>query len=242
MKSAINILLVALLVLLVGAIVYMIYQRSKNPVEDLPPVAEMADSLFMDPQFGADTALTPDDHMVYDLTGQYPAQVGAPAENQNDTPSEGPVDYTQAPVEKPASAVENTSPKAQKASEGVAAGSPESKSTSAPVEKTKAPAPAAKPAASKPAAVKTAAAKPAAKPSEKRQSFYVVCGSFIKPENADEQVAKLRKMGYQGAARKVFGSSEYYSAIVGTYSSREEAERIAAKLEAKGEKAFLRAK
>ncbi|MCC6754377.1 MAG: SPOR domain-containing protein [Saprospiraceae bacterium] len=242
MKSAINILLVALLVLLVGAIVYMIYQRSKNPVEDLPPVAEMADSLFMDPQFGADTALTPDDHMVYDLTGQYPAQVGAPAENQTGAPSEGPVDYTQAPEEKPASAVENTSPKALKATGSVASGSSDGKSTGAAVEKARAPAPTAKPAASKPAAAKTATAKPAATPAEKKQQFYVVCGSFIKPENADEQVAKLRKMGYSGAARKVFGSSEYYSAIVGTYSSREEAERVAAKLEAKGEKAFLRAK
>ena len=89
-------------------------------------------------------------------------------------------------------------------------------------------------------AAKTAA--PSKKLANSKGSFYVVCGSFIKPENADDQVKKLKKMGYSGAMRKVFGSSEYYSAVVGTFNSREQAEQAVKKLENKGEKAFLKAK
>lgn len=236
MKDTVKILLYVLLALLVGAIVYMIYKRSKTPAEDVLPAAEMADSLFMDQQHAAGAALTAEDSMILDLTGQLPSQVGAPAEsNANTAPpqSGSTVDYTQTAPKPESHAAVNTDPKAQKVAEKTT--SVESKSK--PEEKSKATTEsrtATKPAASP----KTDAGKAKAATG----GFYVVSGSFIRAENADDQVKKLKKMGYQGAMRKVFGSSEYYSAVAGTYGSRAEAEKIVKKLEAKGEKAFLKAK
>lgn len=242
MKDTVKILLYVLLVLLVAAIVYMIYKRSNAPAEDVLPAAEMADSLFMDQQHAAGSALTAEDSMILDLTGQLPSQVGAPAEsNSNTTPPQSgtSVDYTQSNAKPESQAAVNTDPKAQKVAEKTTVVETKSKAE----EKQKSSA------ASKPAASKTASSKPATSKSEVSKpktttsgGFYVVSGSFIKAENADDQVKKLKKLGYSGAMRKVFGSSEYYSAIAGYYNSRAEAEKMVSKLEAKGEKAFLKAK
>lgn len=236
MKDTVKILLYVLLVLLVGAIVFMIYKRSQAPAEDILPAAEMADSLFMDQHHAPGTALTGEDSMILDLTGQLPSQVGAPAESQ--TPEPAPqsgtgVDYTQKEVKTEPQAAVNTDPKAQKVADKPATTETKTKAE----EKTKSSATSTK-AASKPAASKPETSKSKASAA----GFYVVCGSFIKGENADDQVKKLKKMGYSGAHRKVFGSSEYYSAVAGSYNSRAEAEKIVAKLESKGEKAFLKAK
>lgn len=242
MKDTIRILLYALLVLLVGAIIYMIYKRSKTPVDDIMPTTEMADSLFMDPQHTEGTALTAEDSMILDLTGQLPAQVGAPADvtKDNNAQPSSSVDYTQkaAPIEKEAAV--NSTPKEQKPV-ATTAKATESKTmatkTANHSTETRA--------GNSKTSVKTKSAAPKAsssKAAETSKGFFVVCGSFIKPENADDQVKKLKKMGYSGAQRKVFGSSEYYSAVAGSYSNRSEAEKAVQKLEAKGEKAFLKAK
>ncbi|MBK9109344.1 MAG: SPOR domain-containing protein [Saprospiraceae bacterium] len=241
MKDTVKILLYVLLVLLVAAIVYMIYKRSNAPAEDVLPAAEMADSLFMDQQHAAGSALTAEDSMILDLTGQLPSQVGAPAESNANAaaPQSGAtVDYTQSNAKPESQAAVNTDPKAQKVAEKTIALESKSKAEEKPkVNKV------AKPTTSKPAASKPALSKSeASKPKGSSGGFFVVSGSFIKAENADDQVKKLKKMGYSGAMRKVFGSSEYYSAIAGSYSTRAEAEKIVSKLEAKGEKAFLKAK
>lgn len=228
MKNAIRILLYALLVLLVGAIAYMIYKRAQSPVDELPPTTEMADSLFMDPGITG-SALTKEDSMILDLTGQLPSHVGAPAgieespeikpATQSTTPATG-IDYTQDSGSNTPTNEVNSKPTAQKVSNTTS-----NKSTASTAKK---------------AETKTASkAKTKATP---KASFYVVSGSFIKPDNADDQVKKLKKMGYKDAKRNVFGSSEYYSAVVGLYHSREEANKVIEKLSKKGEKAFLKAK
>lgn len=238
MKNVIRILLYALLVLLVGAIAYMIYKRSKTPVDDAPPAAEMADSLFMD-QEQAGAPLTSEDSMILDLTGQLPHQVGAPNEAaaapSEGTTTSGTPDYSAPTTTKENTAAVNTNPKAQKVAEKVTTASTPAKPASKPAPEHKA-------TTEKKEDHKAKTPAPVKKPSSSSASYYVVCGSFIKADNADDQVKKLKKMGYNGAMRKVFGSSEYYSAVVGMYNSREQAEQIVKKLEGKGEKAFLKAK
>lgn len=256
MKNLIRILLYLLLVLLVVAIAVMIYKRSKTPSDDIPPTSEMTDSLFMDPQ--NQTAITSEDSMIMDLTGQLPEKVGAPADSkpipgsttETSKAVNGAVDYSQ-PVSAPEpSAAVNTNPKAQKVSEKV-----ESKKVeAAPVTANKTAVVKSNTSTSKSNTSTASKASPKAetKSSVEKKStkvnatssagFYVVSGSFIVPAHADEQVVKLKKMGYKGAMKKVFGSSEYYSAVVGHYSNRQEADKIVSKLNAKGEKAFLKAK
>jgi len=232
MKNAIRILLYLLLALLVIAIAVIIYKRSKVPTDDVPTTSELADSLFMDHNQSNQTALNAEDSMILDMTGQLPSQVGPPAsqsetkltENKatstitNQANNNSTIDYSQPVGPTEHTAAVNTSPEAQKVAEHS--------------NKIKA----------EPALIKKSESKPNTKVVTKASaSFYVVSGSFIVPAHADEQVKKLKKMGYKGAARKVFGSSEYYSAVVGNYSSRTEAEKIVSKLKAKGEKAFLKA-
>lgn len=241
MKNLIRILLYVLLALLVVAIAYMIYQRGKTPVDDAAPTAEMADSLFMDAHHQASGALTAEDSMILDLTGQLPAQVGAPIESSPapaETPAApaagGTIDYSKPVTPAEQSAAVNTNPKAQKVSEKSSSTKAETATTNKVTAKTKAaPAP------------KTSTEKSTSKTQAKTAStngYYVVSGSFIVPAHADKQVQKLKKLGYSGANKKVFGSSEYYSAVVGSYDSRKEAEQIVSKLKAKGEQAFLKAK
>jgi len=255
MKNLIRILLYLLLVLLVVAIAVMIYKRSKTPTDDVPPTSEMTDSLFMDPQ--NQTAITSEDSMIMDLTGQLPDKVGAPAEArpasgntvEAQKPANGAVDYSQPVAAAEPSAAVNTNPKAQKVSDKVAP----KKMETAPATNTKTAVVKTNTASTK-ATESKASSSPKAETKKKVEAkstktsasnsagFYVVSGSFIVPAHADEQVAKLKKMGYKGAMKKVFGSSEYYSAVVGQYASRQEADKIVSKLNAKGEKAFLKAK
>lgn len=255
MKNLIRILLYLLLVLLVVAIAVMIYKRSKTPSDDIPPTSEMTDSLFMDPQ--NQTAITSEDSMIMDLTGQLPEKVGAPAESKPLAGStteasktlNGAVDYSQPVATPEPSAAVNTNPKAQKVSEKVE--SKKTETVSVPSSKTavvksnsssKSNTSTASKASPKAETKKAAEMKSTKVNATSSAGFYVVSGSFIVPAHADEQVVKLKKMGYKGATKKVFGSSEYYSAVVGQYASRQEADKIVSKLKAKGEKAFLKAK
>lgn len=255
MKNLIRILLYLLLVLLVVAIAVMIYKRSKTPTDDIPPTSEMTDSLFMDPQ--NQTAITSEDSMIMDLTGQLPEKVGAPAESKPLAGStteasktlNGAVDYSQPVATPEPSAAVNTNPKAQKVSEKVE--SKKTETVSVPSSKTavvksnsssKSNTSTASKASPKAETKKAAEMKSTKVSATSSAGFYVVSGSFIVPAHADEQVVKLKKMGYKGATKKVFGSSEYYSAVVGQYASRQEADKIVSKLNAKGEKAFLKAK
>lgn len=255
MKNLIRILLYLLLVLLVVAIAVMIYKRSKTPSDDIPPTSEMTDSLFMDPQ--NQTAITSEDSMIMDLTGQLPEKVGAPAESKPLAGStteasktlNGAVDYSQPVAAAEPSAAVNTNPKAQKVSEKVE--SKKTETVSVPSSKTavvksnsssKSNTSTASKASPKAETKKAAEMKSTKVNATSSAGFYVVSGSFIVPAHADEQVVKLKKMGYKGATKKVFGSSEYYSAVVGQYASRQEADKIVSKLKAKGEKAFLKAK
>ncbi len=240
MKNAIRILLYLLLALLVVAIAVIIYKRSKTPVDDIPTTAEMVDSLFMDQNLSNQTALSGEDSMILDMTGQLPSSVGAPATTDSKAADTKALDSKQAePVTKPSTnnssidysqpvgpteqtAAVNTNPKAQKVADHT------TKAKAEPVIKKK--------------TETKSSAKAATKTATKSAGFYVVSGSFIVPGHADEQVKKLKKLGYKTANKKVFGSSEYYSAVVGYYDNRGEAQKIANKLLAKGEKAFLKAK
>lgn len=76
--------------------------------------------------------------------------------------------------------------------------------------------------------------------SSKTGKFYVISGSFIVPSHADKQVSKLKKLGFASSEKKVFGNAEYYSAIVGRYETRADAEQTLKLVRSKGEKAFLK--
>ncbi|NOT37895.1 MAG: SPOR domain-containing protein [Saprospiraceae bacterium] len=70
--------------------------------------------------------------------------------------------------------------------------------------------------------------------------FYVVSGSFLVPNNADKQIAKLKKMGFFNAKKIVFKNSSSYSAIAGQYESEAAAKASLKKLKAKGEEGFIK--
>jgi outer membrane biosynthesis protein TonB len=163
------------------------------------------------------------------------------------------IDYSQPIGPTEPSAAVNTNPKAQKVSDHSTKAKPEAtvlkpavlnksetkKSESA--SKTTAKSTASKAGSAKSTSNK-AATKTTASSTGNSGTFYVVSGSFIVPGHADEQVKKLKKLGYKHASRKVFGSSEYYCAVAGNFTSRKEAEQVVSKLKAKGEKAFLKTK
>jgi cell division protein FtsN len=72
--------------------------------------------------------------------------------------------------------------------------------------------------------------------------FMVIAGSFIKKENAQIQLKKLKNIGYTNAEIKVFVASEYHSVIVSRYNSQSEAEKAVQNLRKKGIESFVKTK
>lgn len=72
--------------------------------------------------------------------------------------------------------------------------------------------------------------------------FMVIAGSFIKVENAQSQLKKLKSLGYSNAEIKIFISSEYHSVIVSRHASQGEADRVVQDLQKNGIESFIKTK
>jgi cell division septation protein DedD len=70
----------------------------------------------------------------------------------------------------------------------------------------------------------------------------VVAGSFIKEENARQQLKKLKSYGYNAAEIKIFVASEYHSVIVSRHNNQSEAELVVQDLKKKGIESFVKEK
>lgn len=73
------------------------------------------------------------------------------------------------------------------------------------------------------------------------QQFYVIAGSFLMENRADNQLAMLKSSGYPEAQIVRFQRSTFFSVCAGIYGSRKEAEMVERKLEAANIDAFVRA-
>ena len=237
MKNLINVLLYVLLGLLVVTISVMIYKKFKAPSET-PSANEVTEQSYVDTSSEA-LPFSAEDSIILGLTGQLPNKVGP------DTDVPMPQSGTQV--------VENVSPVAKPV---VMHESVPKISTNKPVEEvhvakveTKAAAKTeTKAVAKKQTTVSTKSTTrqstksngTSATSSNNHGAYYVVSGSFLVPSNADNQVAKLKKLGFFNAMKKVFNNSSSYSAIAGQYESEAAAKATLNKLKAKGEAAFIK--
>ncbi|HMW37878.1 MAG: SPOR domain-containing protein [Saprospiraceae bacterium] len=242
MKNLINILLYVLLALLVVTISVMIYKKFKAPADTAMAPTEQ---VYSDTSAAA-MPLTAEDSTILGLTGELPTQVGPESDAGNGANQENI-----APVAKPVAnhtASESTATTST-ASTHSAATKAEGNSNSNTHSETKA----AKAEASH-AVVKTetkaeskakkenksATATKAQATNASKGHFYVISGSFLVPGNCDKQVAKLKKIGFFNATKKVFANSSSYSAIAGQYESEAAARASLNKLKSKGEEGFIK--
>ena len=72
--------------------------------------------------------------------------------------------------------------------------------------------------------------------------FMVIAGSFIKEENARQQLKTLKSYGYNSAEIKIFVASEYHSVIVSRHANQADAERVVQDLKKKGIESFVKEK
>lgn len=72
--------------------------------------------------------------------------------------------------------------------------------------------------------------------------YMVIAGSFIKEENARQQLKKLKSYGYSSAEIKIFVASEYHSVIVSRHANQADAERVVQDLKKKGIESFVKEK
>lgn len=99
----------------------------------------------------------------------------------------------------------------------------------------------------KPAQNNVAPSRPSEEPTITNQTtgsgpYMVIAGSFIKEENARQQLKKLKSYGYNGAEIKIFVASEYHSVIVSRHANQSDAERVVQDLKKKGIESFVREK
>lgn len=66
--------------------------------------------------------------------------------------------------------------------------------------------------------------------------FFVQCGAFSKPENAQKMVETLKGLGYQAVSEPVSG---LYRVRIYGFQSRDEAEKVVSKLKSQGIESFL---
>lgn len=241
MKNLINILLYVLLALLVVAISVMIYKRFKSN-SDLTTTGEaQADLAYVDSTNTQALPFTSEDSIILGLTGELPTQVGPDADHNSSTETTSTPAIPQenvAPVAQPVvmrestskpsttanKATETTAKKTETKSSTVKLETKTDSKTSAKVKKTE----------TKASSSSTNVA------TEAKGNYYVVSGSFLVPNNADNQVAKLKKMGFFNAKKIVFKNSSSYSAIAGQYESDAAAKASLKKLKAKGEEGFIK--
>ena len=72
--------------------------------------------------------------------------------------------------------------------------------------------------------------------------YRVICGSYSKKANAQDQMDKLKAKGFSSFLNaKTVSGMVYYRVVVGSYSIRQNAQDQMDKLKAKGFSAFLEA-
>lgn len=232
MKNLINILLYVLLALLVVAISVMVYKKFKTNSDTASTVENQSDMSYIDSTGNQALPFTAEDSLVLGLTGELPTQVGPDSDHVVTDAQPSPVPQENvAPVAQPASIRETVSNKtstntvkAEVKSETKAASKTESKATKKVVK----------------AQAKSQTS--AATATSGKGNYYVISGSFLVPNNADNQVAKLKKMGFFNAKKVVFENSSSYSAVAGQYESEAAARASLNKLKAKGEAGFIKKK
>ncbi len=247
-----------LLALLVVAISVMIYKKYKTTTPEDELSTEQIDDMFNDTLQMVNGPLSAEDSMILDLTGEISPQVGMPIEHSTEN-SNGPnadIDYSQ-PVVPPVNsnpAKTIPTPKAKTISNPVnrdrdivSLPKSEKNSTS---ESSTAKTSEVNNHAKKSTDVKSVGTKSETKTSTSTAvkssttgNFYVVAGTYKLQMGVDQQVAKLKKMGFNTANRKVFDSSPlYFSAIAGRYDDRNSASKVISQLKSKGIEAFIKLK
>ncbi len=113
-------------------------------------------------------------------------------------------------------------------------------------------APEANPAATTPATQPAKENTPATKPAETDETpatktssggkFMVFGGTFTKKAFADEQVAKLKKLGYGNANVEIFDRGKYAVVMVDRFDYMADAERLVTKLKADGINCYIKMK
>jgi cell division protein FtsN len=77
-------------------------------------------------------------------------------------------------------------------------------------------------------------------PAEK-DTYYVISGSFLMQERANNHMKNLRNMGFGDASVTQFPGSTFFSVSVGKFKSRKEAQILEKKLESENFDSFIRA-
>ncbi len=77
---------------------------------------------------------------------------------------------------------------------------------------------------------------------ESSGEFLVISGSFKQKSNADAQVRRLKKAGYDNSEVTTFNRGALAVAMVDRFDSYQEAERLVAELKSKGFDAFVKRK
>lgn len=237
MKNLINVLLYVLLGLLVVTIAVMIYKKFKTPTET-QAISDVSEQTFIDTTGTQALPFSAEDSMVLGLTGELPSQVGPESESgtsaiqENVSPVAKPVanheTVTTSNATKTVTA--NSEVKEEMKKENSVSKNAESKkqnTSSKSSESTK-------------TVNKSSNKSSAATASQSKGNYFVISGSFLVPANADKQVAKLKKLGFFNASKKVFTNSSSYSAIAGQYESEAAARASLNKLKAKGEEGFIK--
>lgn len=61
--------------------------------------------------------------------------------------------------------------------------------------------------------------------------YYIIAGSYLIPKNAEKQVLKLKKLGFNKCYKYNFRESEYYSVVVDTFKLPSECNALIARLQ-----------
>ncbi|MEP7196908.1 MAG: SPOR domain-containing protein [Saprospiraceae bacterium] len=240
MKNLINVLLYVLLGLLVVTISVMIYKKFKTPV-DSTAAAEPMEQSYIDSTGNQALPFSAEDSIILGLTGELPTKVGPDFDNSTPTQVNSAIQENVSPVAKPvanheaARKSENKMNNAEAKTETKAATKNESKSSSTKVMKSSEKANTT--AQNKKETTKTATEKSS---TTGKGNYYVISGSFLVPSNADNQVAKLKKLGFFNSTKKVFANASSYSAIAGQYETEAAARASLNKLKSKGEPGFIK--
>ena len=72
--------------------------------------------------------------------------------------------------------------------------------------------------------------------------YMVIAGSYRQRVNADNQVSRLRSMGYNSAEVRLFDRGSYALVVVDRFSSKSEASSLVSQLGTKGVEAFVQRK
>ncbi|MCC6815325.1 MAG: SPOR domain-containing protein [Saprospiraceae bacterium] len=250
MKNLINILLYVLLGLLVVAISYMVFKRFKSNTDTSAGQEAQSETSYIDTTGNQSIPFTAEDSLVLGLTGELPTQVGPDSDHMATEPQ--PTMENVSPVAQPVALKENIASKSNSENsmesksetksetkvtarhEAKATIKTESKANHSTIKKSDS-----KTKSQNQSSEKSSGSTAVSSNSSKGQ-YYVISGSFLVPNNADNQVKKLKKLGFFNAKKIVFKNASSYSAVAGQYDTESAARASLKKLKAKGEEGFIK--